>query len=108
MANDWLKNLKADDYVFISSRIGKKLTKVQMITPKGRVIVDNIQFIDGVNRSTEWAILTLEEATTDAIEKYKATQFICAVKLAMTNTKMTYEQAQEINKILNLGVEEQK
>ena len=50
MANDWLKNLKAGDYVFISSRIGKRLTKVQMITPKRRVIVDNIQFID-VGRS---------------------------------------------------------
>ena len=104
MTQEWLKNLKAGDYVFISSRIGKRLTKVQRITPKGRVIVDNIQFIDGVNRSTEWAILTLEEATTDAIEKYEATQFICAVKLAMI--KITYEQAQEINKILNLKIGE--
>ena len=108
MTQDWLKNLKADDYVFISSRIGKRLTRVQKITPTGRVVVDNIQFIDGVNRSDKWDIMTLEEATTEAVEKYKAIQFIRAVKLAMNNTKMTYKQAQEINKILNLGMEEQK
>lgn len=106
MANDWLKNLKADDYVFISSRIGKRLTRVQRITPTGRVIVDNTQFINGVNQSNQWAIMRLEEATTEAVEKYKAIQFIRAVKLAMNNTTMTYKQAQEINKILNLGMEE--
>lgn len=106
MTQDWLKNLKADDYVFISRRIGKRLTRVQKITPTGRVIVDNIQFIGGANRSNEWDIMTLEEATTEAVEKYKAIQFIRAVKLAMNNTKMTYRQAQEINKILNLGIGE--
>ncbi len=106
MANDWLKNLKADDYVFVSSRIGKRLTRVQRITPTGRVIVDNTQFINGVNQSNQWAIMRLEEATTEAVEKYKAIQFIRAVKLAMNNTTMTYKQAQEINKILNLGMEE--
>ena len=108
MTQDWLKNLKADDYVIISSRRGKRLTRVQKITPTGRVIVDNIQFIGGANRSNKWDIMTLEEATTEAVEKYKAIQFIRAVKLAMNNTKMTYKQAQEINKILNLGMEEQK
>ena len=106
MTQDWLKNLKADDYVFINSRIGKRLTTVQRVTPTGRIIVDNIQFIGGANRSNKWDIMTLEEATTEAVEKYKAIQFIRAVKLAMNNTKMTYKQAQEINKILNLGMEE--
>lgn len=108
MAKDWLKNLKAGDYVFISSRRGKSLTRVQRITPTGRVVVDNIQFIDGVNRSDKWDIMTLEEATDEAVIKYKAIQFIRAVKSAMNNTKMTYKQAKEINEILNLGVEEQK
>lgn len=108
MTQDWLKNLKADDYVFISGRSGKRLTRVQRITPTGRVIVDNIQFINGVNQSNQWAIMRLEEATTEAVKKYKETQFIYAVKLAMiNNTKiMTYKQAKEINKILNLGVDE--
>ena len=106
MTQDWLKNLKADDYVFISSRRGKRLTRVQKITPTGRVVVDNIQFINGANRSDKWDIMTLEEATTEAVEKYKAIQFIRAVKLAMNNTKMTYKQAQEINKILNLKIGE--
>lgn len=108
MTQDWLENLKADDYVFISGRIAKRLTRVQKITPTGRVIVDNIQFIGGANRSNKWNIMTLEEATAEAVEKYKAIQFIRAVKLAMNNAKMTYKQAQEINKILNLGMEEQK
>ena len=108
MTQDWLKNIKADDYVFISSYRGKRLTRVQKITPTGRVVVDNIQFINGANRSNKWDIMTLAEATTEAVEKYKAIQFIRAVKLAMNNTKMTYKQAQEINKILNLGMEEQK
>ena len=103
MTQDWLKNLKADDYVFISSRRRERLTRVQKITPTGRVVVDNIQFINGANRSNKW---TLEEATTEAVEKYKAIQFIRAVKLAMNNTKMTYKQAQEINEILNLGIGE--
>lgn len=106
MTNDWMENLKADDYVFINSRIGKRLTTVQRVTPTGRIIVDNIQFIGGANRSNKWDIMTLEEATTEAVEKYKAIQFIRAVKLAMNNTKMTYGQAQEINKILNLKIGE--
>ena len=58
MTQDWLKNLKADDYVFISSRRGKRLTRVQKITPTGRVVVDNIQFIGGANRSNKWDIMT--------------------------------------------------
>lgn len=108
MANDWLKNLKAGDKVFIDGRSGKRLTTVQRITPTGRVVVDNIQFINGINRSNQWYILTLEEATDEAVIKYKAIQFIRAVKSAMNNTKMTYKQAKEINEILNLGVEEQR
>lgn len=106
MTQDWLKNLKAGDYVFINGRSGKKLTIVQRITPTGRVVVNNIQFVGGVNRSCGWDIIVLEEATKEAVEKYKAIQFIRAVKLAMNNTKMTYSQAQEINKILNLKIGE--
>ena len=108
MTQDWLKNLQADDYVFINSRSGKRLEIVQRITPTGRVIVNNTQFINGVNQSNQWNVMRLEEATTEAVKKYKEIQFIYAVKLAMiSNTKiMTYKQAQEINKILNLGIEE--
>lgn len=104
MTQDWLKNLKADDYVFINGRSGKKLTIVQRITPTGRVVVNNIQFVGGVNRSCGWDIIVLEEATKEAVEKYKAVQFIRAVKLAMNNVKMTYGQAKEIDKILKLGI----
>lgn len=106
MTQDWLKNLKQGDYVFINGRSGKRLTTVQRITPTGRVVVDNIQFVGGVNRSNGWNIIVLEEATEEAVIKYKAVQFIRAVKMAMNNTKMTYAQAKEIDKILNLGIGE--
>lgn len=105
MTQDWLKNLKAGDYVFISSRRGKRLTRVQKITPTGRVIVDNFQFIGGVNRSNKWDIMTLEEATDEAVERYNAIKFIKQVREALKNVNLTYGQAKEINKILNLGVE---
>lgn len=106
MIQDWLKNLKVGDYVFINGRSGKKLTIVQRITPTGRVVVNNIRFVGGVNRSNGRDIIVLEEATEEAIGKYKAVQFIRAVKLAMNNARMTYGQAKEIDKILNLGIGE--
>lgn len=106
MTQDWLKNLKAGDKVFVVG-FASDLAIVQRITPTGRVVVNNMQFINGVNRSNTWRPLYLQEATDEAVEKYKTIQFIRAVKLAMNNTKtITYAQAQEINKILNLGIGE--
>ena len=48
---DWLEELKAGDKVFVSSRSGMTLQTVQKITPTGRVVVNNIQFIGGINKS---------------------------------------------------------
>lgn len=106
MTQDWLKNLKAGDKVFMVGTRTRDLTIVQRITPTGRVVVNNMQFINGVNHSNTWQPLYLEEATDEAVEKDKAIKFIRAVKLAMNNTKMTYKQAKEINKILNLKIGE--
>ena len=107
MTKDWLKELKKGDYVFIESRNGKSLQKVQRITPTGRIVVNNIQFINGANRSDIWNILSLSEATEEKIASYRKSIFLRKVCIALNKLdKITYEQAQKINEILNLGVEE--
>lgn len=106
MAQDWLKNLKAGDKVFIDGRTGKTLTIVQKITPTGRVVANNIQFINGANYSDKWNVIVLEEATEEAVRNYKAMKFTRAVKFAMGSAKITYAQAKKINEILNLGIGE--
>lgn len=95
MTQDWLKNLKAGDKVFMVGTLTRDLTIVQRITPTGRIVVNNMQFINGVNHSNRW--LYLEEATDEEVKKYKAIQFTRAVKFAMGSAKLTYAQAKEIN-----------
>lgn len=105
--NNWVKELKVGDKVFVSSRSGTTLQTVQRITPTGRVVVNNIQFIDGTNRSNIWDIIVLEEATQEKIKEYKSRRFIRRVFNRLKQKQsMTYEQAKKINEILNLGVVE--
>lgn len=105
---NWLKELKAGDKVFVRSRLGTTLETVQRITPTGRVVVNNIQFIDGTNRSNTWDIIVLEEATEEKIKEYEIRGFIRRVFNELKLKKsMTYEQAKNINEILNLGVQEE-
>lgn len=105
---NWLEELKAGDKVFVSSRSGTTLQTVQRITPTQRVVVNNIQFIGGVNRSNMWDILRLEEATEKKIKEYKVRGFIRRVFHELKQKKsMTYEQAKKINEILGLGVQEE-
>ena len=107
MAN-WLEELKVGDKVFISCRSGMALQTVQRITPTGRVVVNGIKFIGGVNRSNKWDILTLEEATEEKIREYKIRRFIRRVFNELKLKKaMTYAQAKKINEILDLGVQEE-
>lgn len=106
MTQDWLKNLKAGDKVFVTTTFTKDLKTVQRITPTGRVVVNNVQFIDGVNRSSTWQPIYLEEATDAAVERYNAVKFIKQVREALKNVNLTYGQAKEINKILNLKIGE--
>lgn len=105
---NWLKKLKVGDKVFVSSRSRTTLQTVQKITPTGRVVVNNTQFVDGVNRSDVWNIITLEEATEEKIKEYKIRGFIRRVfnELKLKNS-MTYAQAKKINEILGLGVQEE-
>ncbi len=105
---NWLEELKAGDEVFVSSRSGTTLQTVQKITPTGRVVVNNIQFIGGINKSNMWDIIVLEEATEEKIKEYKIRGFIRRVFNELKQKKsMTYEQAKKINEILGLGVQEE-
>lgn len=105
--SNWIKELKAGDKVFVSSRSGTTLETVQRITPTGRVVVNNIQFIDGTNKSNMWNIFVLEEATEEKIKEYKIRGFIRRVFYELKQKKtMTYAQAKKINEILDLGVRE--
>lgn len=105
--NEWLEKLKVGDKVFVNGRSGRTLTTIQRITPTGRIVVNNTQFIDGVNRSNMWDIMTLEEATEEKIHQYNKRVFIHMVYVALKiNKTMNYEQAKQVNEILNLGVKE--
>ena len=107
MNESWIKKLKAGDKVFVNSNLGRSLATVQRITPTGRVVVNNTQFINGANLSNMWNILRLEEATEEAVKVYKIGVFVRGVFRKLRETKaMTYEQAKEINTILDLGVVE--
>ena len=105
---NWLEALKAGDKVFVRSCSGTTLETVQKITPTGRVVVNNTQFINGTNKSNIWNIFVLEEATEEKIKEYKIRVFIRRVsnELKLKNS-MTYAQAKKINEILDLGVQEE-
>lgn len=105
---NWLGELKAGDKVFVSSRSGVSLETVQKITPTGRVVVNNVQFIGGINRSNIWDIIVLEEATEEKIKEYEIREFVRRVFNELKLKKsMTYAQAKKINEILDLGVREE-
>lgn len=105
---NWLEELKAGDKVFVSSRSGTTLQTVQRITPTGRVVVNNIQFINGANGSNPWDVIIIEEATKEKIEEYNAYRFVQRVfKELRLKKSMTYAQAKKINEILDLGVQEE-
>lgn len=101
----WLDNLKVGDYVFVDDRHGRILAKVDKITPTGRIVVNKTQYIDGENNiNNAWFHSSLAEATPEAIEQYKKDNFIIRVANKMKSINrfdVTYEQAQEIVKIMN-------
>ena len=106
--SNWIKELKAGDKVFVNSRSGMTLETIQRITSTGRIVVNNIQFIDGINKSNMWNIFVLKEATEEKIKEYKIREFIRGVFNELRQKKsMTYAQAKKINEILDLGVREE-
>ncbi len=107
MNEEWLKNLKVGDSVFVVGIAYKSLETVQKVTPKGRIVVNNTLYTDGANLSNAWNIRRLKEATESAVKLYKRERFVRNVFSKLRGTiAMTYKQAKEINKILNLEVEE--
>ena len=110
MDNEWLKNLKVGDEVFVVGRWGKSLSKVQRITPTGRIVVNNIQYnATGKARTGDiWATLNLERVTEESVARYKKAKFVSAVRAAVAAnlTGMSYNAAKQINEILKLGIKD--
>lgn len=103
---EWLKNLKVGDKVFVRSNFDKSLATVQRITPSGRIVVNNTLYTNGFNQSNTRNVLSLEEATEEAVTEFVRVKFIRNVFKAVANKILTYEQAKHINEVLNLGVKE--
>ena len=109
MDNEWLKNLKVGDEVFVVGRYGKSLCEVQHITPTGRIVVDGVQYYaTGTERTGErWRTRSLERATEESVARYKKAIFVSAVRRAVGNlTGMSYNAAKQINEFLKLGIKD--
>lgn len=105
--SEWLKRLKVGDEVFVRGNNGVTLSKVQRITPTGRIVVNNTQYIDGKSCSNMWNISILEEATERRIEMFYRKKFsLDVLRVLKKKTSITYDQAQFLNDILELGVED--
>ena len=101
--NDWIKNLKVGDYVFMSWRMGTSLRKVEKITPKGNIKVDGVLFNkDGSERGGDvWNKCYLSEATPEAIKSFREELAIKkAIKLMREIKSITIEQANKIIEVL--------
>ena len=99
-SKDFLKTLKAGDYVFVD----KTLTKVHHITPTGIIVVDGIKYDPktGYSKGGDgWNFSFLNEATEDKIKEYNQEKFKKDVLRKLTNefNTITYEQCVEISKI---------
>lgn len=103
--DEWLKELKAGDKVFVNSQFKKTLAKVEKITPKGSIKVLGCLFNSETGRkktSDIWDIAYLTQATPESIETFTENVFIRNTIRQLNNLKtLTYEQAIKIQKILN-------
>lgn len=106
MSEEWLKNLKVGDKVFVHSNRNLSLETVQRITPTGRIVVNNTQYINGGNQSNVWNVLRLYEATEERIKSFYNHKFVDRVLKGIRHiNSITYEQAKQINEILKIGVQ---
>ena len=109
--NEWIKELKAGDLVFVTNRHGTSLRQVEKITPKGFVKVGNSLFNPetGVERGTDpWCVTHIKQATAEAVESFKRNALISStlkVMQGLRRSDITYEQAVEIRKILHINGE---
>lgn len=98
--NNWLKNLKVGDMVFVTHCYGKRIDTIERITPTGKIVIDDIHYTNGVNKYYEMNLLPV---TADDLRIEAELRFINDVSDKLRHVTLSYEQAQAINKLLNLG-----
>lgn len=101
---NWIKNLKNGDNVFIVNRYGRYLRTVEKITNAGNVKVNGIWFnSNGRERGCDvWNFSYLAEATEEEIIIYRQDLVIQkALKLMTETKKINYEQATKIIQLLS-------
>lgn len=105
--NDWISNLKPGDEVFVRSPYGDKyLRTVEKITPTGLIKVGGCLYTKEGRQRGETFAHGLSECTPEKKEEFMRDIFVSGVTRAIRNVKsITYEQAVEINKVLNLNIE---
>ena len=97
------ENLKAGDKVFVWYTGSCQLDVVEKITPKGFIKVNGSLFTkDGLERGgSVWYHASIEPATEEKIAEYNRERFIRAtIKRMREISKISYEQAVQINEIL--------
>lgn len=100
-------NFEVGQKVFVNNGRSIRVSEVTAITPKGFIKVDDTLFKpDGFKRTSDaWDTTHITIATDEKIEELKKKIFIQKVTKALKNVStITFEQAEEINKILNLDI----
>lgn len=108
MNNQWIKDLKPGDKVFIDYHNGRGLRTVEKITPAGNVKVNGLLFDQyGRQRGGDtWSRCYLSEATPEEIENFRKETIIQkALSLMKKTTKLSAEQAEAIIKLLTVEEE---
>ena len=101
---NWIKNLKNGDKVFIDNRYGRYLRTVEKITNAGNIKANGIWFNSNGREigGDVWNFSHLEEATEEKIIKYRQDLVIQkALKLMTETKKINYEQATKIIQVLS-------
>ena len=112
MNDEWIKNLKAGDKVYIKSSglgsiIRHSLTTVKKITPKGHVRTeDGSLFRNGTCKTGDWSWIDIVQWTQEIEDKLKAkahfNQLAHSINAIDART-LTSEQAQKIFDIIKEG-----
>ena len=100
---NWIKNLKNGDKVFIVNRYCRYLRTVEKITNAGNVKVNGIWFnSNGRERGGDvWSCSHLSEATEEEIIRYRQDLVIQKALKLMTETKnINYKKATKIIQLL--------
>lgn len=105
MNKQWIENLKPGDKVIVRGRWRAEIAEVDRITPTGRIVINGTTFNpDGSERGGNscYNRATIAEATPELIDKITRNNTVSRVKNKLHNiNELTYEQAVEIEKILD-------